>query len=630
MADCGLPNGGPPHTRPPDSVDDLSKHAVTLKQHLNLDLLLPYLEEKSMLTRNEYHELSHSATPVETRTMKLVIDILPTKGRKAVEAFKQALLASLREKGSSGHWVILQEVFGHVASTDSSSAIDKEWLPTADIISEESEDFSLFLLKFSGVLQNGSKVVVGERLRKIATYFCHLKVKSGMSLLQENVKSELCSEDLTFSKLFICLDSKSDPPVISDRDVSMLHKFIKVLGDDKRIVDHLSHLLTDYEQNSGITPVSKEPPLSPESASLKVKVPNAHSGNSKLKNGVKRFFFESLKFKFRGSGIGSVIFYWEFPKEYYQQLLESFKNVYDSKFSLQQFRVTKVEARQPYQIYLEMEITDPDLLQLSQQQHFVANDIAPEQEKFIMLLIKIEQLVGAHAKKFLSESRTVIPRIYSRFEGKSFLTMIDQLISESSLHCYDISYIQLFLCSLLKWDTTEGNKCKEQLVALLREVQDYEPIPTGFPLPCKNIWSRTRSVQIISCFIGIVSCISYEIMMTLKYVISRYLNLPLSAFHYSGWSAIENGFRILWNTFNFDRIEDSCNKIDMTGGLEMIGEPVINYPHSIKFFCKITDTKLFSGGSPLLVPDLKGMFEMCIIVHCMVHVHLHHRCDPAS
>ena len=474
-------------------------------------------------------------------------------------------------------------------------------------------------MNFSGELENGPKEVVRKRLKRIVTYFCHLKVKSGRFLLKESVKTELCSEDVTFAKLFNCLDS-SKPPVISHRDVSMLRKFIEVLNVDdssKMVVDRLHQLLDNYERDSGIMPVSKEPLLSPESASLKVKVSNAHSGNSKLKNGVKRSFFESLKVRFHGSGIGSVIFYWEFPKECYQYLLEGFENVHESKISLQQFRITKVEAQQPHQIYLEMEITDPELMQLSQHQHFVADDIAPEQEKFVMLLIKIDRLVGTHATSFLSVPRKEISRIYSMFEGKSFLAMADQLIGENSLHCYDIFCIQLFLCSLLKWDATEGNKYKKQLVALLKETQDYEPIPTGFPLPQINLRSRTQTVRIISCISGVVVCVSYDVMMTLKYALSRLLNLSLSAFHYSGWSAMENGFQLLWNTslFNFDRIEASCYKNDVpthcpTGGLVMINEPDINYPHNIRFTCEITDAQLLLDGSPLLVPDIESVFEI--------------------
>ena len=624
MADSGLPNGGPPYTRPPDTVDELCNHSVILKKYINLDLLLPYFNEAHLLTNDEFHELSFTDTP-EKSNLKLVSVILPSKGESALETFKQALIKSLEEEGSEGHRVILRDVFkiaNGTSANKASSASEKEWLVTADAISEESEDFSLFLIKFSGELERGSKDVVWKRLRQISTYFCHLKVKTGGFLLNESVRSELCSEDLTFKKLFFCLDSKSKPPVISDRDVSMLHKFIIVLKDDessKQVVGRLSQLLADYEQNSAIIPVSNEPPLSPDSASLKVKVTNAHSGNSKLKNGIKKSFFEALKFKFRGSGIGSVLFYWEFPLECYQHLLEIFENVHNSKLGLQQFRITKVETQQPNQIYLEMEITDPDLLQLSQHQHVVANDIVPQQEIFVMFLLKVDCLVGTYAESFLSIPRKEITRVYSRFEGNSFLEMVDQVVSQNSLHCFDISYIQLFLCSLLKWDVSAGNKYKEQLIALLREAQDYEPIITGSPLPCVNLRSRSRPVRIISCFSGIVISVSYDIMMTLKYALSQLLSLSLSAFHYSGWSAMENGFQISWNTalFNFNMIETACFKIDVpTGGLVIINEPDVDYPYSIRLTCEITDSQLIPDGSPLLVPDLEGVFETHCITLC--------------
>ena len=147
MADGGLPNGGPPHKRPPDTVHDLCKREVIFNKHINLDLLLPYLKETNILTSRESYTLSYAATPPENRISQLVTEILPSKGERALEVLKLALLESLEEEGSDGHEFILQEVFGIVNGTianNFNNDTDREWLVTADKISEESEEFSLF------------------------------------------------------------------------------------------------------------------------------------------------------------------------------------------------------------------------------------------------------------------------------------------------------------------------------------------------------------------------------------------------------------------------------------------------------------------------------------------------------
>ena len=257
-----------------------------------------------------------------------------------------------------------------------------------------------------------------------------------------------------------------------------------------------------------------------------------------------------------------------------------------------------------------MEITDPVLSQAAQMQYVVADDSAPE-EKLFTLLRKVDDLIGVYVKLFLSTSRKEHSRMYSQFEQNSFEEMTVILMANDKLHCCDISYIQQFLISLLKWDTSQGSQYKEHITALLNEAQDYEPVATGSPLPSVRLYSGPH-VTVITRFFS-VHCVSYEVMMTIKYALMHLLHLSLSTFQYVGWVGMNKGCQITWITHT-DKFEHIVNKImyhPSTVILKVNNDFDIKYP-CISFSCTIKNKQFLLDGSPLLCPNLDGK-----IIHVM-------------
>ena len=610
MAVSALPNGGQPANGSLlETVDQLKLYVTDFQKYIDLKLLVPKLVEHKIITDEEKHDLTYEGSPPQTRILNLVTEILPRKESNILQLFKRALEDTLQKNGSSGHRALLENFFGLPPKVHSSLDTD---LTTADTVSDESEEFSILLMKFRKCLENGTERAVAQRLKDVANFLYHLKKRDHSFLLDESARDKLDSDDLTFSKLLNCLDS-SDPPVISHNDVSILHKIVdRVLQEDEgsnKIIKALKALLEKYEQSAGIAVTEKNPQVPTGSARITSRVLNAHRGNPQLKNGVRKSFFQSL-FKFRGSDIGSVIFYWDIPEEYTQQLIESFENSCRKNIELYQLKIIRVEAqvvKKPYQINLDMEITDPVLLQASQKQHTIADDIAPEQENLTLFLLKIDHLIGGYVELFLSTSRKEHSRPYAQFEQTSFKEMTGILISEDKLHCCDISYIQQFLLSLLKWDTSQGSQYKEQIIALLNEAQDYEPVSTGSPLPSVRLCSKSH-VTIITHFRNIsIHCVSYEVMMAIKYALMQLLHLSLSAFQYVGNKKEDhNCCQITWKTGseNFEKIENKIRYHPSAAALA-VDNDYFNYPN-ITLSCSIKNPQILLDGSPLLCPDIDG------------------------
>ena len=628
MAESGGPlsNGGPP-VNVLQTVDQLSKHVKEFQKLINLDLLIPSLVEHEIITADEQYCLMNSHESPQNRILSLVTMILPSKGNDIVKVFKMALEDTLKNKGHHGHEDLLEKYFGVPPKVYSGVDSDGSHLTAADAISDESEEFSLLIMKFRKFLETGTEKAVAQRLKDVSNYLCRLRDKKHNYVFTESVRTKLDSNDLTFSKLLSCLDS-SNPPVISDSDVSILHKIVdKVLELDdgnKKIIIHLNHLLNEYEEAAGIAVSKTEPQISAGKTRITAKVVNAHRSSAKLKNGVKKSFWESLKFNFRGSGIGSVIFYWDVPEECTHQLVESFENVCHNEVELHQLRITKVEVQlnqKPFQITLDMEITDPVLLEAAQKQALVADVIAPEQEEFILLLIKIDHLIGNYAELFLSTSRKEYSRPYAQFERSSFKEMTDILIIEDKLHCFDISYIQQFLLSLLRWDTSQGSEHKELIIGLLKEAQDYEPVPTGSPLPSVQLHGESHTTFFVTHFANI-SCVSYELMMILKYALSQLLCLSLSTFQYVSSRDINRSCQLTWKTCpeNFEKIEHKLSYHTSTAALALGDDFEINYPNEITFSCIIKNMQIVLDGSPVLYPELDGkiLYTIILYIYCEV------------
>ena len=625
MAESGGPlsNGGPP-VHMLQTVDQLIENVTEFQKCIDLELLIPYLLKDNIITDDERYNLMNGDKSPKVRICLLIATILPRKGENILHQFRNALEGTVKEKGSSGHQELLNKFFNASPKIyDAGVDADKPHLTTAENISDESEEFSLLMMNFRKLLETGTEKAVAQRLKDVADYLCRLRDKKDNSfLLQEDVRAKLDSKDLTFSKLLSCLDS-SHPPMVSDNDVSILHRITdKVLEPGEgctKIVSSLNQLLDKYEHAAGITVAKSEPQISAGSTRVTAKVLNANSSGPKLKNGVKKSFWESLKFSFRGSGIGSVVFYWDVPEECTDQLVQSFEDVCHNKIELNQFKITKVEVQlnqKPYQIHLDMEITDPVLLKAVQKKELIADNIAPEQEEFILFLMKIDRLVGNCADMFLSVSRKELSRPYAQFEKKSFKEMTDILIAEHKLHCFDISYIQQFLLSLLKWDTSQGSKHKESIIVLLKEAQDYEPVSTGSSLPALQLHDGLQAAIFTTRFPAIC-CVSYEVMMALKYALSHLLCLSLASFQYISWKEISKGCQIEWKTCleNFEKIEHKLNYHSHTAALAFKDDDFeIVYPRKISFSCIIKNMQIVLDGSPVLYPvfDGKILYILCI------------------
>lgn len=235
------------------------------------------------------------------------------------------------------------------------------------------------------------------------------------------------------------------------------------------------------------------------------------------------------------------------------------------------------------------------------------DDLAPELFHF---LATTDSLVGTYAQLFLSTSRKELSRPYAVFEGMSFKEMTDILILEDKLHCFDISYIQQFLLCLLKWDTSQGSQHNESIIALLKEAQDYEPVSTGSPLPTVQLHGEISHTNSFVTQFTNLQCVSYEVMMTLKYALSQLLCLSLPAFQYIDWGRTDEGCQITWKTFpeNLLKIEYKLRYYPSTAALA-----VNNFnPYQIAFKCNIKNMQILLDGSPLLYPDLDGkVVYMC-------------------
>ena len=281
--------------------------------------------------------------------------------------------------------------------------------------------------------------------------------------------------------------------------------------------------------------------------------------------------------------------------------------------------------QEPHQISLDTEITNTGLLLLGgTPEYWVVDEMEPEQEIFVLFLKQVDSIVGAYTQLFLSTSREELSTTYAQFEGNSFKEMTNILIFEGKLHCFDVSFVQQFLLFLLKWSVSQGSTHKEMqgvITELLKKTQDYEPVPTGSPLlPVQlHSWFNTG---IFATYFDEVCCVSYEVMMTLKYALSQLLSLSLSTFQYVSWIKTNQGCQIIWKTFpdNLDKIEYKLRLFPSTAALRVKGF----VPYNIEFTCSIENKQILLDGSPLLYPDLDGEIKyICVYMHTYICVYMH-------
>jgi len=81
---------------PSDQEKILRKHHLELLRLLNFDLLLPYLNQCGLLTRNEHEDLINPLHTSVTKANKLVV-WLPKKGSRFLYKFVKCLQQSAEE-----------------------------------------------------------------------------------------------------------------------------------------------------------------------------------------------------------------------------------------------------------------------------------------------------------------------------------------------------------------------------------------------------------------------------------------------------------------------------------------------------------------------------------------------------
>ena len=81
----------------------LEKHSHDIIKDLNMEMLVPHLMQKKLLTMNEYHELI--TCPSWKRSEHFILKVLPTKGE---EGFKQFMECLKDEDEHLGHQHLFQ------------------------------------------------------------------------------------------------------------------------------------------------------------------------------------------------------------------------------------------------------------------------------------------------------------------------------------------------------------------------------------------------------------------------------------------------------------------------------------------------------------------------------------------
>ena len=590
---------------PPKTADDLVKYITLLRKHINISLLLPPLLEQEALTSDEKHQLRLSNIDPKNHVSFLITDILPSKGDKGLEYFITILKKSIKEPGSAGHRYILENVF-HMQTGSIAKTINSEY-----------EDLNNVLINFDSIINdNVDANDIQIAVEHTVFCLCHSKRKdNGSSLLSREVKDTLqLKSNLTFLKLFDCL-VECKPPLILPHDVSLLHKITNVLGMEKRfhnIISTLRHLVDDYEVKAAI----KNTVTSPETGKsvVKVTVTNARCGSPQLKSSVKDSLLKALDeitFKFLGKDDGSVILYWEFQEEYFTLIQKSFKHACSSKIVLGKLLITNVSRESnKNQINIAMEIVDPLLLRFAKKSPSIVEILSPEHDNFVILLLSIINNGSSAAYKFLFQSKPL--------EDMSLTKMIEDYIAEQKLHWCDISSIQHFIYDVYEWSIyVENSVYTDLLRRLLVTIQDYEPACLeSEDLPPLNLNCSINCATMTTVFLGINS-VSFEVIMTLKYGLSRLLCLSILEFQCIKWEITQSGLNIDWQVPSqfLSRIDAVVQYSKSCGSLE-IQEFSCPTKTSIKLTCCIQDSQLLLDGTPLLIPDLKGNY--CMIMHAIL------------
>jgi len=498
------------HDTVPRTADDLKIHTILLRKNINLPLLLPYLIRQKALTPNEEHELQKDSVDPMERIGVLITRVLPSKGNNGLEYLLKGLKDSLNEPGSAGHKHILEKVFK---------------IPLVKVTEKlcmYNEDLITLLTEYVSIITSSvDNRAIKTALEHTIFYLCQLKLKENDAfLLSTDTRFKLRTEsNLTFMKLFDCL-SNDDSPVIIPNDVSLLHRINTVIGKIKEfslVLPSLNQLVSNYEREAAIENTGPPSCVSNSGKSrLKVTITNAHSSGPQLKLSVNSAFLKALNeitFNFCGKDSGSVILYWEFQEEYYEDVHQSLEHAYQNEIQLGQLLVTKVEMKPDQSLLnLEMKIIDPMLLHVTEKRGYLVDLLASEQDKYLFLLLRIIEIGSKPMEEFLQHSFDKSPETYALLEGKTLLNAIEVLISRNRLHCYDISIIQHCIYEAYKWFSVQYNDTYGRaLKILLVETQDYNPqlaTPSGEPKCAES------HATIITFFFNIFH-VNFEVMMTL-------------------------------------------------------------------------------------------------------------------
>lgn len=590
----------------PKTADDLLSHIVLLRKHINLKLLLPHLIRQGALTADEKYNLQNENNHPMMR-IDMLIDILTTKGNDGLEFLLNALKDSSNESGSAGHSYILKEVFKHQIAT----------VKFAEKLCMDNDALIGLLAKLDSLIsQKLDNQAAKTALDHTVFYLSQLRLKESENFLLDKKTSDQLQDDkdLTFLKLFSYL-TKADNPIIIPSDVSMLHKINAFLRKERGfnvVSSPLCDLVTEYEKDNAIENTGPPEAFIKTNASLlTAKVSNAQYGGPQLKSSVNHAFLAALNeitFNYRGKDTGSVVMYWEFSKKYFDQVHQSLEHACQNRIQLGQILVIKVEAEQKSSsIHLEMQIVDPKLCQLTQQKQF-SELIAPAQEDYVHLLLNFLELDSKPIEQYFKESSNRYPfKPLLLPEGKSLREGINALISENKLHCYDVSVIQHLLYKVYSWSTVHCNKKYDTMVKhLLLEIEKYNPglIPSWDI----NFVQDQNSALIKTLFTGIAS-LSFEILMTLKYVLSQFFNIAVYEFYYvkSNSDIEQSTTEIIWETSfeNFKMLAENLQQFQSSNIL-LLFKKSHSKQREIQFSFQLQDSQILLDGSPNLILDLES------------------------
>jgi len=236
--------------------------------------------------------------------------------------------------------------------------------------------------------------------------------------------------------------------------------------------------------------------------------------------------------------------------------------------------------------------------------------LSSEHDTFVNLLLSIIITGSSYVCSFLSDSKSL-----KNLKEVPLSKIIEDSISEQKLHWCDISFIQHFMYNVYEWSIHTKKSYGPILRHLLITIQDYEPACSeSEDLPLLNLTCSYNCIVITTVFLGINS-VSFEVIVTLKYALSRLWCLSIIKFQCIKWEITQSGLNVDWQVPSklLSHIEDIVHNCEPCGGLEIQEICSTTDMTSIIITCCIQDSQLLLDGTPLLITDMKGDVTIAIV-----------------